>query len=400
MTEERLWNKEYIKVMCSNFLLFFAFYLLTPLLPVYLDNQFHTDKHWIGIVLSGYVVATLLARPFSGFFVDSFNRKKVLMICFFAFFLCFTGYIGASTLLMFAIVRTMHGIPFGASTVANSTVAIDVLPSSRRNEGLGFYGLSNNLAMAIAPSAGIYIYHATANFNLLFWLSLILAFVGFLCTSQVKIPQREIVRDKPKLSLDHFFLTRAWLMAINIGLFGLCWGVMSNYVAIYGQEMLGITDGTGVFFMLLSLGLVASRLYGSRALRAGKITLSCSRGVVVSLVGYTLFALAPGEWSFYASALLIGLGNGQMYPAFLNMFVQVARHNQRGTANSSILISWDMGMGIGILLGGFIAQYVSYSAAFWTVAAIQASGTVLFLTATRYFYQRRRLVEEDGARRL
>ena len=183
----KLWNREYNKVMVCNFLLFFAFYLLTPLLPLYLDQQFDADKDMIGLVLSGYVVATLLIRPFSGFMVDSFDRKTVLTICFFAFFICFTGYVGAGTLLMFAIVRTLHGIPFGATTVVNSTVAIDVLPSSRRNEGIGYYGLSNNLAMAVAPSTGIYIYNVTGNFMLLFWISLILAFGGFYCATRVKL---------------------------------------------------------------------------------------------------------------------------------------------------------------------------------------------------------------------
>ena len=106
---------------------------------------------------------------------------------------------------MFAIVRTLHGLPFGATTVANSTVAIDVLPSSRRNEGVGFYGLSNNLAMAIAPSAGIYVYSVTGNFQLLFWISLIVAFVGFCMACSIKQPPRPIVENKPKFSLDHFF---------------------------------------------------------------------------------------------------------------------------------------------------------------------------------------------------
>lgn len=124
--------------------------------------------------------------------------------------------------------------------------------------------------MAIAPSAGIYIHAATGNFSSLFWIALALALAGFCCASSVKIPQREIVQNKPKISLDHFFLGRAWLMAINICLFGLCWGVMSNYVAIYGKEELGITDGTGIFFAILSFGLFSSRLYGSRALRAGQ----------------------------------------------------------------------------------------------------------------------------------
>lgn len=390
-SRERLWNRNYCKAMVGNFMLFFSFYLLTPLLPIYLDAQFHADKDLIGLVLSGYVVAALIVRPFSGFIVDGFNRRKVLMLCFFCFFICFTGYIGAGTILMFAIVRTLHGLPFGATTVANSTVAIDTLPSSRRNEGIGYYGLSNNLAMAIAPSAGIWIYGATGRFDILFWLSLAVALAGFFTVSTIRLPHRAPVEGRPKMSLDHFFLTRAWLLAVNILLFGLCWGVMSNYVAIYGKERLGITDGTGIFFALLSTGLFVSRLYGARSLREGRLTGNALEGASISCIGFTLFALSPGEWAFYVSAILIGLGNGRMYPAFLNMFISVARNDQRGTANSSILTSWDLGMGIGILLGGVLAEYVGYSAAFWFTACSQISGTLLLLLFTRKFFRGRTL---------
>ncbi|MCM1076546.1 MAG: MFS transporter [Bacteroides sp.] len=391
VAKEKLWNANYCKAMAGNFMMFFSFYLLTPLLPIYLDAQFHADKDLIGLVLSGYVVAALVVRPFSGFIVDSFNRKKVLMLCFFAFFICFTGYIGASTILMFAIVRTLHGLPFGATTVANSTVAIDVLPSSRRNEGVGFYGLSNNLAMAIAPSAGIYVYSLTDNFSLLFWISLVVAFVGFYMACSIKLPPRAPVEGKPKFSLDHFFLSRAWLMAINILMFGLCWGVMSNYVAIYGKEELGITDGTGLFFALLSGGLFVSRLYGARSLRHGKLTENALQGASISCIGFTLFAISPGPWAYYLSAVLIGLGNGRMYPAFLNMFISVARRDQRGTANSSILTSWDSGMGLGILLGGVLAEYVNFSASFWAAAISQIAGTLLLIFFTRRFFLERKL---------
>lgn len=388
---EKLWNSEYCKAMAGNFMLFFSFYLLTPLLPIYLDAQFKADKDMIGLVLSGYVVAALIVRPFSGFIVDSFNRRKVLMLCFFTFFILFTGYIGAGTLLMFAIVRTLHGLPFGATTVANSTVAIDTLPSSRRNEGIGFYGLSNNLAMAIAPSVGIWIYGATDNFTLLFWLSLIVAFAGFIVSTTIRLPKRAIVADKPKFGLDHFFLTRGWLLAVNILLFGLCWGVMSNYVAIYAKEALGVTDGTGVFFAILSGGLFASRLYGAKSLRRGRLTANAIEGAALSAIAFTLFAIGPGQWAFYLSALLIGLGNGRMYPAFLNMFISVARNDQRGTANSSILTSWDLGMGLGILLGGLLVEYAGYKTAFWFTAASQISGLALLVLVTRTFFRRRTL---------
>ena len=389
--KERLWNRNYCTAMAGNFMLFFSFYLLTPLLPIYLDSQFAADKDMIGLVLSGYVLAALFVRPFSGFVVDTFDRKRVLMLCFFFFFICFAGYIGAGTLLMFAVVRTLHGLPFGASTVANSTVAIDVLPSSRRNEGIGYYGLSNNLAMAIAPSAGIWIYGMAGNFSLLFWISLAVALGGFVCSTSVKLPKRRRVEGKPKMSLDHFFLTRAWLLALNIMCFGLCWGVMSNYVAIYAKEVIGITEGTGLFFALLSIGLFTSRLYGQKGLRKGRLAENAIEGAAISAVGFTLFAMVEQEWAFYLSAILVGLGNGRMYPAFLNMFVAMARHDQRGTANSSILTSWDIGMGIGILAGGVLVEYTGYASAFWFTAASQIAGLLLVVFFTRRFFLSRRL---------
>ena len=287
--------------------------------------------------------------------------------------------------------RTFHGLPFGATTVANSTVAIDTLPSSRRNEGIGYYGLSNNLAMAIAPSAGIGLYSLTGDFDLLFWISLIAAGIGFYCTTTVRLPKRLPIQGKPHLSVDRFFLTRGWLLAINILLFGLCWGVMSNYVAIYGKEVFGITNGTGAFFALLSIGLVVSRLYGAKSLREGYLSENAMQGASISAVGFTLFVLSPGEWAYYLSALLIGLGNGRMFPAFLNMFISVARNDQRGTANSTILTSWDLGMGLGILLGGVLIEYAGYTAAFAFTAGSQIAGALLLLFRTRRFFMERRL---------
>jgi len=411
---ERLWNHNYIKVMAANFSLFFAFYLLTPLLPLYLSETFGATKDVIGLVLSGYTITALLSRPFSGFIVDTFPRKTVLMVCYVSFAIFFAGYLAASTLLLFTIVRTLHGGPFGALTVANSTVAIDVLPSSRRNEGIGYYGLSNNLAMAIAPTAALFVYHQTHNFTLLFWLALIVATLGLAVDSTVKTKSKEEVdkqaydrKKERKLSLDRFFLMRGWLIGVNMVFFGFCFGVLSNYLAIYSVEKLGITGGTGTYFMLCSIGLILSRLQGGKALRQGRLTHNASEGMVISLVGYTLFILMPtlaqntmfnAEYmimiGYYGSALLIGLGNGHMWPAFQNMMISVAHHNERGTANSTILVAWDIGMGLGVLLGGIIAEHGGYAAAFWTVAAVNGCGVALYFLYTRIFFLRRRLLTE------
>ena len=400
--------------MTANFALFFAFYLLTPLLPLYLYETFGATKDVIGLVLSGYTIVALLFRPFSGFFVDSFPRKMVLLIAYSAFAIFFAGYLAASSLLLFTIVRTLHGGPFGAVTVANSTVAIDVLPSSRRNEGIGYYGLSNNLAMAISPTFALFVYSETHNFQLLFWLAFAVATFGLIVDSTVtlKKPQPSSISPQPSsispqpsaLRLDRFFLKSGWLIGVNMVFFGFCFGVLSNYLAIYGKQVLGMTGGTGAWFMLCSIGLILSRLQGGKALREGKLTQNAAEGMVISLVGYTLFILMPTLSSlfplpsyilhligYYGSALLIGLGNGHLWPAFQNMMISVAHHNERGTANSTILVSWDCGMGLGILVGGVIAELLGYSAAFWTVAIINLAGVTLYFVRTRQFFIVRRL---------
>lgn len=388
---EKLWNANYTKVWAANFMIFFSFMLLTPLLPIYLSEQFAANKDTIGLVLFGYAVMALVARLFSGYVVDSFPRKMVLLVSFVVFTLFFVGYVAAGTLVLFAVVRTVHGLPFGFTTVANSTVAIDVLPSSRRTEGIGLYGLSNNLASAISPTVAIWIYTTTHNFDIIFWLATAVATVGLLIDSTVKTRPREQVRGKQKVSLDRFFLLKGTGEALTMVCFAFSYGVMSTYVAIYGKETLGIEGGSGTFFLLLSLGLILSRLQGNKALRQRRITYNASIGVCVSLCGYLLFAAVPNEIGYYGAALVIGLGNGHMYPAYQNMFVDLAPHTQRGTANSSILVSWDVGVGLGILLGGVLTENYGYSTAFWLAWVVNLVGFVGFWLYVKGHFTRNKL---------
>jgi predicted MFS family arabinose efflux permease len=389
--KEKLWNSNYTKVWIANFMIFFSFMLLAPMLPLYMSDTFDANKDIIGIVLSGYTLTALLIRPFSGFFVDSFPRKKVLLICYFLFFIFFAGYLAAGTLLIFAIVRTLHGAPFGATTVSNSTVAIDVLPPSRRAEGIGYYGLSNNIASAIGPSVAIWIHEVTGSYDLIFLLSLIFAGIGFAVNSTLKIRPREIVQNKPKLSFDRFFLVKGWSEGLAMVCYAFSYGVIATYIAIYGKEELGITGGSGVYFVLLSAGLIMSRLIGSRTLREGKIVRNASLGICVSVCGYLVFAALHNPVGFYASALIIGLGNGHMWPAFQTMFINLAPHTQRGTANSSILISWDIGVGLGILVGGVFVEHFGYHSAFWVAWILNAVGVLFYFAYVRNNYLKNKL---------
>lgn len=385
---EKLWNANYIKIWTVNFLVHFSFMLIVPLLPLYLSETFGATKDTIGMVLTGYSIMALTVRPFSGFLVDSFPRKTVLVICGALFFSIFAGYLAAGSLAAFAIFRTVHGAPFGATTVAASTVAIDVVPSSRRGEAIGYYGLSNNLAMALGPALAIVLLGAfNGSYKALFWVSLAASLIGLMLEMSIRLPKRDYVPEKKVLSLDRFFLLEGWREAIGITCFAFSYGILSTYVAIYGKEELGITGGTGLFFGLCAIGLILSRLTGARYLRDGKVSRNASMGMCVSLVGYLLFAAIHNPIGYYGAGLIVGLGNGHMYPAFQTMFINLAPNSQRGTANSSILTSWDAGVGLGVLIGGVCSEFWGYHSAFWASWLVNLFGVTFYFTSIRNHFE-------------
>ena len=378
-------------------MIFFSFMLIMPILPLYLSEEFGSGKHTIGVVLSGYTIMALLARVFSGYIVDTYNRKTVLLLSYGLFATFFLGYLIGGSLILFAIIRTLHGAPFGTVTVSNSTVAIDILPADRRAEGIGYYGLSNNLATAISPTVGIYIYEVWGNFQAIFLLSFLMAAAGFLISKTVKhTPPSKIAAGlvPPKtspISLDRFFLVKGWSVGLMLAMLSFSYGVLSTYLAIYAKEELGMTQGAAAFFLILSVSLMVSRLTGNRSLRAGRVVHNATVGMCISVFSYLAFAAIHNYWGFFGCAVILGLGNGHMFPAVQTMFVNLAPNNRRGTANSSMLTSWDVGVGAGVVVGGIASELSGYGAAFWIAAIVNIIGVLFFFAYVKRTYNKNKL---------
>ena len=138
-----------------------------------------------------------------------------------------------------------------------------------------------------------------------------------------------------------------------------------------------------MFFLLLAIGLILARVTGVKSLRAGRLLPNAFQGIIFSTIGYVLFVACPNEVGYYGAPLLIGWGNGHFWPAFQNMIINVANKDERGTANSTLLTSWDLGLGVGIMMGGVLAENIGYSFAFWAVAAVHLVGLAFFLRTRR-----------------
>ena len=383
--KDRLVTPGYCFILAANFLLYFGFWLLIPVLPFYLSEIFNAGNSTIGIILSCYTVAALCIRPFSGYFLDSFARKPLYLLAYFIFMTMFAGYIIAGSLVLFILFRIIHGVSFGMVTVGGNTVVIDIMPSSRRGEGLGYYGLSNNIAMAVGPMSGLFLHDAGMSYTTIFCCSLGSCIAGFICASLVKTPYKPPVKREP-ISLDRFILLKGIPAGISLLLLSIPYGMTTNYVAMYAKEI-GINATTGFFFTFMAVGMAISRIFSGKIVDKGKITQVISAGLYIVVFSFFLLSACVYiiNWNsmacgiiFFAVALLLGVGFGIMFPAYNTLFVNLAPNNQRGTATSTYLTSWDVGIGIGMLTGGYIAEVSTFDKAY-------LFGTCLTIISMLYF---------------
>ena len=366
MNNDKIVTPSFCYILAANFLLFFAFYLILPILPFYLKEEFMIGKSMIGFILSCYTLAALCIRPFAGYLLDTFARRPLYLVAYFIFTAIFGGYMVATALTLFIALRVVHGFAFGMVTVAGNTILIDILPSSRRGEGIGYYGLANNIAMSFGPMIGLFM-QGNFTYDVIFSCSLLSGSLGFIMAYMVKTPYKQPVKREP-ISLDRFFLVKGTWAGISLLLLSIPYGMTTTYVAMYAAEI-GISVNSGLYFTFMAVGLAVSRLFSGRQVDKGRITLVISLGMYLAAATFFLLAALKelmhwnpvfSSYLYIGIALSQGVAFGTMFPAFNTLFVNLAPNNQRGTATSTYLTSWDVGIGIGLMAGGLPVRRLPY----------------------------------------
>ncbi len=383
----KLWSLSYLNVCLANFLMACSFNLLMPSIPLYITEQMGVPQSQTGIVLASYAIALMFVRPFSGFIVDLYSRKKILLIAFSCYVLIFFGYFWATTVLLFIVVRFIHGITWGLSTVSSSTLAIDVVPSERRAEGIGYYGTFMNVAMAIGPFIAIHIYNHYG-FDVLLWCAIAMGALGIITVSLIKAPIKTKV-ERQKISFDRFFLIKGWPIFLNQLLPCFAWGTIGPFVAQYGKGI-GIPNA-GIFFLFWAGGIIASRVFAGKLVDRGKIHEVNVSAMAIVAIAFLVFALVHNIYAFCISGLFIGVGFGMMFPALQTLYINLAENNQRGTANSTYLIGFDLGLALGMLVGGYLTGYFSFETLYMVASGLCAISVVVYWTCSRVIFERKRL---------
>ncbi|MCB8815107.1 MFS transporter [Desulfosporosinus shakirovi] len=359
LANDRIWDKTFFLILSVSFLMFLSMYMLLPTLPLYAQTL-GGNETIAGTIVGIFTLSAVLVRPWFGNLLDRKGRRMILIIGVSIFLISVLAYNLAFTIISLLALRVVHGIGWGASTTATGTMASDVIPASRRAEGMGYYGIAATIAMSLGPALGLYLIKYS-NYSVLFTSSAILAGLGLVGSFFInyELPRIKTQSENKSPVVKGVILEKTALPpALVLFFITLTYGGIITFLPLYADSR-GVKN-IGIFFTVYALVLLFSRpLIGKLADRYG-VRKFLVPGILLIGIALLLLVKASSLPMFLLVAVFYGLGFGTVQPILNALVISLSPPQRRGAANATFAVAMDLGIGLGAVSLGFLAQKTSY----------------------------------------
>ncbi|MBB6635616.1 MFS transporter [Cohnella thailandensis] len=366
-SKQSLWTRNFFSICFSSFFIFITFYAMTATLPTFVTDELGGNQQQAGWVLTFYVIAAVIMRPFAGRLMDGPGRMKLLLIATALFMVCSFFYPMIAGFGILLVLRFIHGLSFGAATTANGTIVVEYIPANRRGEGMGYYTLAMNLAMVLGPFMGLLLIQ-NASFDLFFYVLMVLCVLGMILAVVVSRSRRDradakpaqaanevkAAGQKPRFSWRSYIEPKAIPISFVAMFLSMAYASILSFVPSFAKEI-GLESYSSYYFIVYAVMIVAVRPF------TGKIFDRLHRNYIVYptlllyVIGLIVLATAHSGFMFLLSAAIIGLGFGSLSPCLQTIAIQMAPREKVGLATGTYFIFFDGGVGIGSAVLGSIA---------------------------------------------
>lgn len=377
--KEKLWTKDFWAITIISFIIFFVFYVLLTLLPIYIADNLHATADKAGLLVTCFLAAAIVVRPFAGQWVGKYSNKTILVLSSLAFLVVTALYPFCHSIEALLFIRVLHGITFGIITTVKGTISARLIPASRRGEGISFFSLAMGLAMVVGPWIGLNMARHSA-FSQAFWMCTAVATIGIVLSLMVRVPPviRHADGSQPKLGFSAMFDKAAMPFAMVTFFMTFSYAGVSAFLALYARE-LDLMAAASNFLLCYAVFLMICRAFtGNVCDKKGPkyVVYPCLFAFTVGLVvlGYTY-----GSVSMILAGALIGIGYGSVTPIFQTQIISSVEPHKIGVANSLFFNAMDAGLAIGAFVMGLMVEGVGYRAIYLVGAVLVVLAGALYI---------------------
>lgn len=390
---KKIWNRKFILLFITNLLVLAAFYASIPIIPVYCQEIGITGSK-VGVVLTAMSVATILFRPVAGYLLDNFNRYRVYLIFLVLFCLSFPAFIAFPVFGILIVIRLYMGAVYSVCGSATMTLAGDVLPPLKITEGISRFAFTISIGMAVGPYVGIQVQNnmsSKASFLTVFAITV----VAFICVASCRIHYPKV--ERKKFSIKDSIYKPAFPFMFNMMFLMIPYGAVIAYSSILAQEK-DLMSVLPYFYIFLVAGMLLSKLSTQKMIDAGQHRVLVCASLVILILTMISYAWLSTGFHLLAAGFFFGLGYGILQPLFQSFVTGTTPVQKRGVANATYLLSYDIGIGLGSLLMGFMQESIGLPVGFATTAVAYVVGAVIYVVYVDRYYQKLRMNAQKAGR--
>lgn len=372
----------------ANFFISFVFYLLMPTMALYAVKQFGASDTVSGIASSSFIIGAVLARILTGKFLDFVGRRRVVLWTLVLYVGAALLYPLADNAVIFILIRALHGFGFGSSATALTAAAMNMIPSMRRSEGTGYFGMSSTIATAIGPLTALFVIERWS-YDLLFNGAAVCAFVALCVAFFVKFPERTPLQSEraqlKEWSLRTFIDANSVRISLVMLMGGFAYSGVLSFLASYTEES-GISDAASLFFLVYAIFVFISRLFMGRIQDRHGDNVVIYPTLASFVVGLVLLSFGHSTAVVLASAVFIGFGFGAVMPCAQAIAIKMSPPHKVGLATSTFYLFLDIGTGFGPIFLGLLLPYLGFEGMYVALAGFMVLAIVLY-----FFVHHRRM---------
>lgn len=371
-----LWNRNFVAVCLGNFFIFLTFYSLAVSLPVFVTDTLHEGEGRIGMVMTVFIIASILFRVLAGRWLDQYDRKKLITGAILVFFVCSALYLVVHSYTALLVLRFIHGMGFGLAATAAGAIAADLVPDERKGEGIGYFSLFMSLAMVIGPFVALTVIHELGD-AAFFITCTICSLFGLLSVWVLRVPPLAKRTGPPAIGWRRYIELKALPISLAGCLLAFAYGSLTTFLSVYAGD-LGFPKMGSYFFMILALMILVSRPFTGRAFDRWGEHVLVYPGILLFVLGMLLLSQVHSAGLLLVSGAILGLGFGALLPSLQTLAVQAAPPHRRGVGTSTFFVLFDVGYGIGAYVLGVVAEEAGYAWMYAVGGLVSATMVIVY----------------------
>ena len=377
---DKIWTRDFVLVCLANFFIFLGFQMTLPTLPLFVKELGGSDQI-VGIIVGIFTFSALIMRPCAGHSLESKGRRFVYMFGLAVFVLSVGSFSIVTGIALLLVIRVIQGVGWGFSTTATGTIATDLIPPERRGEGMGYFGLSGNIALAFGPSLGLTLV-GVISFPQLFLICASCGLVAFLLSTKIRYKKVEAAAHNTATIKFDIFEKTAIQPSLLLFFITFTFGGIATFLPLHAANQ--NVEGIELYFLVYAIFLMISRTFAGKIYDKKGHLYVFLPGTAFIFIAMILLTWLPNLTTMLIAAGIYGLGFGSVQPALQAWAVDEAPGNRKGMANATFFSFFDLGIGIGAIVFGQIAFLFGYG----LIYAVSAGSVMLSMILYIYLYIR------------